>query len=459
MKLTVALIASLVTGAFAYRLTATAPKEIRVTEVKADSKLGMDLLSKSRILEDQNQNGDDQQEQGDTWIAGMALKFQGCHHVVQWNSEAEDEEDMRVETKRLARFRLCPVSSCSNNLAGGCNTGYGDYIVDLDDFLASYVEAKQEEEEDACETYREYNCDCEDGDDKDDAFDSDVCEYQCFQDAGMNECINYYQDNNNNNNNNNNNGEENDDQEQQDQIDISDYTTCAAYEGVEGNYYYDNGNQNNNNRNNNNYWNNNNNNNEEQENEQNGDDNENYDGDYYIGPYCSDDGGGVVLGMFTDEFCTAFADQYGGVRAFNAISGGQTLPNSSSTDSIVDFNCKSCQQVEEEEGEERRLEDNGAEAKEVCTNMYEVAGKCEENLFGYNSDQTSTSNSCSYIDAIKEMGKTGWFANRQATPHSIASTFIGISGALCVGLGGYVHYLKQKLDRGSIDLHSSGTLV
>jgi len=458
MKLTVALIASLVTGAFASRLTATAPKEIRITEVKADSKFGMDLLSKSRILEDQN--GDQQEQDGDTWIAGMALKFQGCHHVVQWNPDAEDGEDgMRVETKRLARFRLCPAGSCSNTFSAGCNTGFGDYIVDLDDFLESYVEAKQEEEEEACETYREYNCECDEDEDKDDQFDPDVCEYQCFQNAGMNECIDYYHDNNNYNNNNNwynynNDGEEGEDEEQPDQIDISDYTTCTAYEGVDGYVYYDNGKQDTNSRNSN-YWNNNNQEGEQNENGNNNQD-QNFDGDYYIGPYCSDDGGGVVLGMFTDEFCTVFADQYGGVRAFKYVSGGQTLPHSSSTDSIVDFNCKSCQEVEEEEGEgqerSRRLEDmNGAEAKEICTNMYEVAVKCEENLFGYDFDQTSSS--CSYIKAVKEMGKTGFFSNHQATPHTVASTFIGISSALCVGLGGYVHYLKQKLDRGSIDIH------
>jgi len=156
MKLTVALIASLVTGAFS--------KEMSIKEVKADSKFGMDLLSKSRRVE-----GDDDAADN-TWISGFALKFQGCHHIAHWNQDADDEEDVRIETKRLARFRLCPVSSCSDQSGSGCKSGYGDYIVDMDDFLASYLENKQEVEEEACETYREYNCDCEDGDDKDDAF-------------------------------------------------------------------------------------------------------------------------------------------------------------------------------------------------------------------------------------------------------------------------------------------------
>lgn len=386
MKLTIALIASLVTGAFS--------KEMSIKEVKADSKFGMDLLSKSRRVEEDG-------EADNTWISGFALKFQGCHHIAQWNQDADDEEDVRIETKRLARFRLCPVSSCSDQSGYGCKSGYGDYIVDMDDFLVSYLENKQEVEEQACETYREYNCDCEDGDDKDDAFDGDKCEYQCFTAAGMSECIDedYYQYQNNG---------------QAEQLALDDYLVCAAYEGVE----------------------------------QNDDANnrklEDAAAGYYVGPYCSDNGGEIRLGMFTDDACTVFADDYGGRVAFSDISGGATLPYSS--DSIVDTKCYSCEEAQEN-NDDANGDDAAVEAKEVCTDMYTASGKCEEDI-GYSSNQ----NACTYMEGIKMTRKDGILFTGAASANAVAGTFIVIFGLSFACLGSYVYYLKTKLDRGSINL-------
>ena len=49
-------------------------------EIKADSELGMRLLSEAREL--------DGSEWTHTWISGYSLKFEGCHHISQWNPEA-----------------------------------------------------------------------------------------------------------------------------------------------------------------------------------------------------------------------------------------------------------------------------------------------------------------------------------------------------------------------------------
>ena len=49
-------------------------------EIKADSELGMRLLSEARNLENS--------EWTHTWISGYSLKFEGCHHISQWNPEA-----------------------------------------------------------------------------------------------------------------------------------------------------------------------------------------------------------------------------------------------------------------------------------------------------------------------------------------------------------------------------------
>lgn len=48
-------------------------------DVKADSPLGMKLLGEARKLNDANYEFDN------TWVAGYSLKFEGCHHISQWN--------------------------------------------------------------------------------------------------------------------------------------------------------------------------------------------------------------------------------------------------------------------------------------------------------------------------------------------------------------------------------------
>ena len=97
--------------------------------IKADSPLGMKLLSQARNLADQ-------QAFDNTWVSGYSLKFEGCHHISQWNDEAEGEEDVRIATKRLVRFRLCPSEFCDSG--SGCSNGYGDYIIDMNTYLAAW---------------------------------------------------------------------------------------------------------------------------------------------------------------------------------------------------------------------------------------------------------------------------------------------------------------------------------
>lgn len=373
MKLNSTLIASVV--------TAVAAKEVSISTVRADSKFGMDILSKSRRLDE---------DVDITWMTGFALKFQGCHHISQWNADAEDDEDVRIETKRLARFRLCPVSSCSDSSGAGCKSGYGDYIVDMDEFLYSYMENKEEVEQAACESYAESYCSC-DGDDVDDV---DTCEYNCFSNEGMTECADmekYYE----------NQGYYG----YQQKLQMNDYLECAAYEAGGRRKLED----------------------AEEEN-----------AEYYIGPYCSDQGGAIVLGMFTDDTCTEFADDYGGRITFRSLSGGQELPYS--TDSMVDTKCYSCE-------EENDYNYGYAEPKEVCTGMYETSGKCETNLY-----YASNENGCNYMEGIKITRSDGLIFNGAANSNKVASAFIGIFAVSFVLLGTYVYYLKTKLDRGSIDL-------
>jgi len=67
MKFALALLASILPSSFAVE---------SISEVKADSKFGLDLLSRARKVEEA-------EEVDATWVSGYSLKFQGCHHIAQ----------------------------------------------------------------------------------------------------------------------------------------------------------------------------------------------------------------------------------------------------------------------------------------------------------------------------------------------------------------------------------------
>ena len=119
-------------------------------------------------------------EEGDyDFVTDYQMKFQGCHHVQQWNDQVDDENDVRIATKRLARFRLCPSdSTCSKSR--GCDSKYGDYIVDLGTFLEAYMEGLNQQ----CEA----NCNCN----NDDADCLDAC-YQDMPQCATRDYQNYVQ--------------------------------------------------------------------------------------------------------------------------------------------------------------------------------------------------------------------------------------------------------------------------
>uniref|UniRef100_A0A7S2UPK0 Uncharacterized protein n=1 Tax=Attheya septentrionalis TaxID=420275 RepID=A0A7S2UPK0_9STRA len=385
MKFTLALIAS----AFAMASAKTvdiSPK----ADIKADSKMGQNLLSKARRLEE-NGNG----EIDYTWVAGYSLKFQGCHHISQWNADADEEEDVKIATERLVRFRMCPTGSCNDNNAYGCKSGYGDYIVDMATYLDAYLEAKMEREEAECEYTMNYQCDCQDKDD--DQFNQEYCEYDCFMAKDMGYCV-----------------EDNpyvDDDNQEAAFAYADYVECAQYQF-------------------------NNNNGRKLD--------ENAEVEYSIGPFCSEQGGQIVLGLFTDDTCSTFADDYGGKGLFETMAGFE-LPYSET--SLIGMECVSCK--EQEDGDNYNDQQDADEVKETCEMIYNTAGKCEKSL---NNGVTANNNACNYIEGIRIVRQDGIIKYNNAGGNKTASVFIGLFAVSFILLGAYVYYLKTKLDRAKINL-------
>lgn len=367
----------------------------KLDNVKADSPLGMSLLSKARKLEED-------EEIDFTWVSDFSIKFQGCHHVSQWNEEADGEEDVRIETKRLVRFRLCPANECSPDKAGGCDSGYGDYIIDMNTFLESYYQALEDYNEYRCEYTAQVLCDCEDGDDKGDDFDEELCEYDCYVEHGIEDTCadrNPYED---------------DEQEEEEEFNLADYVECqqAKFENDNRRKL------------------------EQEEIE------------YFIGPYCAEQGGAIFLGLFTDDTCTTFADEDGGSSAYSYMAG-KSLPYAD--ESLISMDCISCKEPEDfnEDGNDAEDED---EVIEMCEQIYEQSGKCEQGLEATGYVNEANNNACNYIAGIKVVRKDGIITQVGSKANKTASIFIGIFVVAFVLLAAYVYYLKTKLDRASINL-------
>jgi hypothetical protein len=364
--------------------------------LEVDSPLGMDLLSKARALE--------QDEEIDfTWVSNFSIKFQGCHHVSQWNEEADDEEDVRIETKRLIRFRLCPSNECNAEKAGGCESAYGDYIIDMNTFLETYYQAVEDYNQYRCEYTSQVLCNCEDGDDKDDNFDGEICEWECYVKYGIEDTCdarNPYVD----------------DDQQEEEFNLAEYVECqqAKFENNKNRRKLDQ---------------------EEIE--------------YFIGPYCAEQGGAIFLGLFTDDTCTTFADEEGGAQAYDYLSQGSVLPYADQ--SIISMDCISCMEPEDFNNDGNDAEDED-EVIEMCEQIYESAGKCEEGLEQTGYLYEANNNACNYIAGIKVVRKDGIITQVGSKANKTASIFIGIFVVAFVLLAAYVYYLKTKLDRASINL-------
>mmetsp|Transcript_22638 Transcript_22638/g.37115 ORF Transcript_22638/g.37115 Transcript_22638/m.37115 type:complete len:394 (-) Transcript_22638:194-1375(-) len=391
MKLSLAVLVSALGMSAAKEVT---PK----ASISANSKIGAKVLSKARRLEQ-----DENEEIDFTWVANMSLKFQGCYHTQSWNDEADGEEDIRISTQRLVRFRLCPSDTCSMESAAGCTSGYGDYIIGMEDYLEAYFEAIQQDQEYNCEYEKEYgDCQC-DGENQGDDFDEEICEYDCYMAKGMEYCVD------------NNPYAEEGEEEEEEEWELREMAECREY----------------------NFENNNNNRKLEEEDDQ-----------YFVGAYCSENGGKIYLGLFTEETCSQFADDYGGRETFAALSYGKSLPYSDST--MIGTECMSCKEPADADQNNDNDNEDEDEVKESCEQLYEMAGKCEAGLSG--TVQYPNNYACNFMQGIKIVRKNGAIVRGAGAQNTTASVFIGLFALSFVLLGGYVYYLKTKLDRAKINL-------
>lgn len=158
---------------------------------------------------------------------------------------------------------------------------------------------------------------------------------------------------------------------------------------------------------------------------------------YFIGPYCGNQGGDVYLGMFTDDTCSEYADEYGGKAKYEELVGS-SLPYSST--SLVGSDCVTCMAAKEERDDDQAEEEED-ELSEMCEMLYENSGKCESGL----SIDYPNEAACSFMEGIKIIRKNGVVSVTEPAASATASAFIGVFAVSTVLLGGYAYYLKTKL--------------
>ena len=172
-----------------------------------------------------------------------------------------------------------------------------------------------------------------------------------------------------------------------------------------------------------------------------------WNGNYYVGPYCASQGGAIYLGMFTDDTCSQFADNSGGREMYYSLAG-RNLPYGQTN--LIDMDCMSCKEPQENNNGGNDAED-ADEVTEACEQIYVTAGKCEANL-PYGTVYEPNNNACNYMEGIKIVRSDGTIVAGQAKANKTASVFIGLFVVAFVLLSAYVYYLKTKLDRASINL-------
>ncbi|KAL3810570.1 hypothetical protein ACHAXA_001183 [Cyclostephanos tholiformis] len=355
--------------------------------ISASSSMGQQILSRARKLEDDNAEIDY------TWVANMSLKYQGCYHTQVWNGNVDASDDVRVSTQRLVRFRLCPSDSCSMTNAAGCGAGYGDYVIGMETYLEAYLEAVQQDHEYNCEYEKNYGkcAACEDADNK------EYCEYDCYVGKGMEYCVdrNPYDEDNGN--------------QQQQEMDLGKIAEGCQQFKV----------------------------------------NNNQQSAYYLGAYCSANGGSIHLGLFTDDTCSAFADESGGANTYLSLVGS-ALPYSDTT--LIGTECMSCKEPKDVNQNGQNDQYDADEVKESCETLYAAAGKCESALATAGTVTNPNNNACNFMQGIKIVRKNGSIVRGAGTQNAVATTFIGLFACSFVLAGGYVYYLRLKLDRARINL-------
>lgn len=348
-----------------------------------DTPAGRELMAQARALGDYFDY---------SFVGQYSIKFQGCHHVQQWNSNNynnnnnnnnnnnknnknnqnyKNENQVRIMTKRLVRFRLCPSDSCNSDRTSGCSAKYGDYIVDMNNFVTYYMNSLEEQKEQVCGPMADYCKEVCSGSEEEN------CNSDCYESGDASFCLET-------------------DMAEQNNFNVNGYLSCTKFK-----YNADKNVQ------------------------------------YYIGPFCAAQGGEIHLGVFSDDTCTTRVED--GDSWFTNLMGFD-LPFAD--DSLITSRCIKCGFTQS---------GGSVSNSENCAAIYQYSGKCETRM----NIEYPNESSCDYIEGIKIVREDGVIRTSSIRKSKGAAVAIGLFICLSVLLAGYVFYLRTKLSRAQINLAAS----
>eukprot|EP00535_Pseudo-nitzschia_heimii_P005474 CAMPEP_0197184732 /NCGR_PEP_ID=MMETSP1423-20130617/10449_1 /TAXON_ID=476441 /ORGANISM="Pseudo-nitzschia heimii, Strain UNC1101" /LENGTH=426 /DNA_ID=CAMNT_0042635621 /DNA_START=61 /DNA_END=1341 /DNA_ORIENTATION=- len=368
---------------------------------------------------------EDEAEEYEVDISGYSMKFEQCQFVKAYDDElAGEDSETILATRRFVIFRLCPTGYCDS-----CSYNFGEYIVDLEEYLEATVDYQKEMQEEMCNACQEcQNWDDEDEEDEDGErrrrrlqnynIDCDNCYDECMKIENMEE--NGY-------------------------IDATEFLECQMVYDAED------------------------------------------DGKaaLYAGPMCASNGSKIKIGLFTDEECNV-PDSDKDVDDYLMDGDGVSMKLSHALlKTVYSSECISCLKPEEEDEnqnddeeqdeEEEEEEEQEPEVLEMCEQLYDAAAKCEKtngfddgyaNYDGYENQLAQEGVVCDFVESLKagSYDETGEIVVNGANSsigggaettggQKFALTFFILGTA---GLAGYAAMLHSKLTKSASGLAESG---
>jgi len=385
------------------------------------------LMNKARPTSNSQLGRRLEDEEYEVDISGYSLKFEQCQFVKAYDDElAEDGDSTTVlATKRFVIFKLCPTGACDS-----CTYDFGEYIVDLEEYLEATVEYQQEMQENMCNACQECG-NWEENEENDQNQDEDerrrlvnrkLQNYDVDCDSCYDECMKI------------------ENMEENGYIDATEFLECQMIYDPED------------------------------------------DGKaaLYAGPMCASSGSKIKIGVFLDEECNV-PDYDKDVDDYLMDGDGVSMKLSHALlKTVYSSDCISCLQVDEDDengGDDD--EDEEPEVIEMCEQLYEASAKCEKtngfdngyaNYNGYENQLAQESVVCDFVESLKagSYDESGEIVVNGASS-SIgggAETTGGQKFALTffilgtIGLAGYAAMLHSKLTKGSAGLsESSGAMA
>ena len=111
-------------------------------------------------------------------LSQYSVRFTKCQNVKMYDDEVAQSENMDTvfTMKHFVLFRLCSSDDC-----GSCNTNYGEYVLDVQDYLQATATYQKDAFEKMCDQ-------CDDGcdDDGEDCVSSTSCGRECWKYENLN---------------------------------------------------------------------------------------------------------------------------------------------------------------------------------------------------------------------------------------------------------------------------------